>query len=119
MSAFQDMVTADTKSIFLNSEEFATLRTIWYDGEQYENIPVVLTGLKQQDRQQPSSDHASGLYLVTSVLHCALSDLGGRQPEKGCRLRISDEQRGECEFYVAESTCEMEMLRIELEAIDE
>ena len=119
MSAFQDMVTADTKSIFLNSEEFATLRTIWYDGEQYENIPVVLTGLKQQDRQQPSSDHASGLYLVTSVLHCALSDLGGRHPEKGCRLRISDEQRGEREFYVAESTCEMEMLRIELEAIDE
>lgn len=59
---------------------------------------------------------------MSSVLHCALEDLGGNQPEKGLRIRINDEEGGEGffrEFYVASSVCELGMLRVELEAIDE
>ena len=110
MSGFKDMVAADIHNVFLNTDEFAELRTIRYDGEEY------------QDRRQLQSDHVQGLYLVTSVLHCALSDLGGKQPEKGGRIEVNDEEGGGGffrRFYVASSVCEMGMLRVELEAIDE
>ena len=122
MSGFKEMVDADIHNVFLNTSEFAERRTIRYDGDTYEDIPVVLTGLKEQDRRQLQSDHVQGLYLVTSVLHCALSDLGGKQPEKGGRIEVNDEEGGGGffrRFYVASSVCEMGMLRVELEAIDE
>lgn len=91
-------------------------------GRPYEDIPIVLSGLKEKDRRQLMSDHAQGLYIVSSVLHCALSDLGGVQPERGQRIRINDQEGGGGffqEFYVASSVCEMGMLRVELEAVDE
>ncbi len=119
--SFKDMVAADNHGVFLNLEEFGERRTIVYDGETYPDIPVVISGLKEKDRRQLTSDHAQGLYLVHSVLHCARSDLGGHQPEKGTRIKISDREDGGFfrRFYVAMSTCEMGMLRVELEAIDE
>lgn len=122
MSGFKDMVARDNHGVFLNNSEFAEMRTIKYDGATYSNIPIVLSGMKEKDRRQLMSDHAQGLYLVSSVLHCALSDLGGAQPEKGQRIKINDREGGGGffrEFYVASSVCEMGMLRVELEAIDE
>ena len=122
MSGFKDMVAKDVHSVFLNLDEFAEKRTIRYDGEEYQDIPVVLSGRKERERRQLQSDHLQGLYLVSSVLHCALSDLGGNQPEKGQRIKINDQEGGGGffrEFYVASSVCELGMLRVELEAIDE
>lgn len=122
MSGFKDMVAADIHNVFLNLDEFAERRTIRYDGEDYVDIPIVLSGLKEKDRRQLVSDHVQGLYLVSSVLHCAISDLGGKQPEKGTRLSINNREGGGGffrGFYVASSVCEMGMLRVELEAIDE
>ncbi len=118
--SFKDMVAADIRKVFLNTDEFAELRTVRYDGMDYDGpehrgIPIVLTGLKEQDRRQLVTDHAQGLYLVASVLHCALDDLGGKQPEKGQRISINDEEGGGGffrEFYVASSVCEMGMLRV-------
>ena len=122
MSGFKDMVARDNHGVFLYNSEFAEMRTIKYDGATYSDIPIVLSGMKEKDRRQLMSDHAQGLYLVSSVLHCALSDLGGAQPEKGQRIKINDREGGGGffrEFYVASSVCEMGMLRVELEAIDE
>lgn len=122
MSGFKDMVKKDNLNVFLNTDEFAEKRTIIYDGETYEDIPIVLSGLKEQDRSQTVTDHAQGLYLVTSVLHCAISDLGEKQPEQGQRIKINDEEGGGgffSAFYVASSVCELGMLRVELEAINE
>lgn len=119
--SLKDMVAADIRNVFLNLGEFAEKRTVEYDGERYEDIPIVLSGLKEKERRKLMSDHAQGLYLVSSVLHCALSDIGGTQPEKGQRIKINDCEGGRFfrEFYVATSDCELGMLRIELEAIDE
>ena len=122
MSGFKDMVARDNHGVFLNSSEFAEMRTVKYDGATYSDIPIVLSGMKEKDRRQLMSDHVQGLYLVSAVLHCALSDLGGAQPEKGQRIRINDREGGGGffrEFYVASSVCEMGLLRVELEAIDE
>ena len=120
--SFKDMVADDIHNVFLNLEELAEKRTIEYDGERYEDIPIVLKGIKERDRRQLVSDHVQGLFLATTVLHCALDDLGGNQPEKGTLIRINDEEGGGGffhGFYVASSICEMGMLRVELEATDE
>ena len=124
MSGFKDMVAADNRNVFMNSAEFADLRTIIYDGVTYQDIPIVLSGLKEQDRKQliSSSDHAQGLYLVSSVLHCTANDLGGVTPEKGQQIKVNDQEGGGGffrTFYVASSVCDLGMLRVELEAIDE
>lgn len=120
--SFKDMVAADMHNVFLNQDEFAEKRTVRYDGEIYEDIPIVLSGLKERDRRTTVSDHVQGLFLVTAVLHCARSDLGGKQPEKGSKISINDREGGGGffrQFYVASSVTEMGMLRVELEAVDE
>lgn len=119
--SFRDTVASDIRSVFLNTEEFAERRTIRWDGNTYEDVPVVLSGLKEKDRRTLVNDHAQGLYLVHAVLHCDLRDIGGIQPEKGTRLMIADREGGSFfrRFYVASSVVEMGMLRAELEAIDE
>lgn len=123
MSGFKDMVARDNFGVFLNCGEFAEKRTIRYDGVTYQDVPIVLAGLKEKDRRLlVVSDHAQGLFMVSSVLHCALDDLNGNQPEKGQRIKINDREGSGGffrEFYVASSVCEMGMLRVELEAIDE
>lgn len=124
MSGFKDMIESDNKNVFVNADEFAELHTviydgITYDGEMHEGIPIVLSGLKEKDRRQLMSDHVEGLYLVSSVMHCAVSDLGGVVPEKGMRIQISDGPNFYRNFHVASSVCEVGMLHVELEAIDE
>lgn len=122
MSSFKEMVKADNAKVFMNIDEFAEKRTVIYDDVKYTDIPIVLKGLKEEDRVQKVNDHTQGIYLVSSVLHCMISDLGGKQPEKGTRIKINDTEGGGgyfSEFYVASSVCELGMLRVELEAIDE
>lgn len=118
MSGFRDMISVDNKNVFLNNNEFAEPHTVVYDGEIYENIPVVLSGIKEKDRRQLVSDHVQGLYLASTVMHCAAADLDGNVPEKGAKIKISDEDYMR-EFCVASSICEFGMVRAELEAIDE
>jgi len=119
---FKDMVAADNLNVFLNNEEFAANHTIVYDGITYENILVLLTKLKEKDRRQLITDHVQGLYLVSTILHCSLEDIGGILPEKGQRIKINDDENA-CNFFkeyrIASSGCSLGMVRIELEAIDE
>jgi len=119
--SFKDMVDADIKGVFLNLGEFAGKRTVKFDGDTFEDIPIVLSGLKEKDRRQLVADHIQGLYLVSSVLHCAVKDLNGKQPEKGQRIQINDVEGGGFfqEFYVASSVVEMGMLRAELREVNE
>ncbi len=127
--SFKDMVKADNLNVFMNTLEFADYRTIIYDDVTYDGtelyegkgVPIVLTGLKEQDRNTTQADHAQGIYRVNAVLHMRIDDLGGNQPEKGSKIKINDQECGAGffrEFYVAFSDCEMGMLRVELEGID-
>ena len=86
MSAFKDMVARDIHSVFLDTNFFGEKRTVEYDGERYEDIPVVLMEAEEKDRSKLEDDHVQGLYFVSDTLQCALSDLGGKLPEKGQRL---------------------------------
>lgn len=120
MSAFKDMVAADNEAVFLNVDEFAELRTVRYDGEEYVDIPILLTGIKEKDRRQVVSDHAQGLFLASAILHCRKDDLGGHQPKKGIEISINNREGGGGFFRrytVAASSCSGGMLRVELEAV--
>lgn len=120
--SFKDGVFNDVHGVFLNTDEFAEMRSVYYDDELYADIPVVLTGPKETARTQRREDHAEGLYAVRPVMHCALSDMGGRQPEKGARIAINERAGTDGfyrQYYILASDCEMGMLRLELEAIDE
>ncbi len=119
--SFKDAVAADIKNVFLNGMEFGEERTIIYDGQRYEDIMVVISGVKEKDRQPTVQDHAMGLYRVSATLHCSIDDLGGKQPEKGQKIRISTQGNKNFfqTFWVAKSDCELGMLRVELEAIEE
>ena len=119
---FKDMLTSDIHDVFLNLEEFAELRTVRYDGETYQDIPVVLEGPVNEEREQLRDDHIQGLHRVSAVLHSAESDRGGKLPRQGCPLQINNCEGGGGYFrryYVAAAAREMGMLRIELEAIQD
>ena len=117
---FKEMVAADNLRTFLDTETFGELRTVTFDGEEYEEIPVVISQMKEQDRVTVMSDHEHGIYRVTAVFHCKLDDIGGSIPEKGRKFGIYDpDDRFLREYYVGQSSCDMGMVRLELEALDE
>ncbi len=116
--SFKDMVQADNSSVFMNLGEFAETHDIQYDGQLYEDVPCVISQLKEQDRVTKMRDHGEGIYLVTSVFHCPLESLGGNVPEKGTKFGISDDDFMRW-FYVAQAGCDLNMIRLELEAMDE
>ena len=73
MATFKEQMREDI-SLLLNLEEFAELRTVRYDGETYQDIPVVLEGPVNEEREQLRDDHIQGLHRVSAVLHCAERD---------------------------------------------
>ena len=117
--SFKEMVVADNAKTFANTEEFAEPRTIHYDGDVYEDVPVVMTKLKQKDRVIPVKDHAQGIYLVTAIVHFPVEYLEGHVPENRSRISISGDDGFDREYYVAQSGCEGGMVRLELEEYDE
>lgn len=116
--SFKDMVAADNVNVFLDTDFFGETHTIKYDGTTYEDVKCVLTQLKEQDRSTTMRDHAQGIYLVTAILHCNVADLNGTVPEKGGKIFISD-GRFMRQYFVAQSGCDMGMVRLELEGLDE
>lgn len=122
--SFRDLVMRDNKSVFCNPTEFADLLHVAYEGITYagpdgNGIPAVLTNAKDKDRRQLSDDHAEGIYRVNATMHVALSDLNGIQPEKGSKLRISEDGDYYKTYYIVTSACQVGMVILELEALDE
>ena len=54
MSAFKDMVARDIHNVFLDTNFFGEKRTVEYDGERYEDIPVVMMEAEEKDRSVSS-----------------------------------------------------------------
>lgn len=120
---FKTMVEADNLGVFLNDNEFAELHTVKYDGEIYEDIPVLLTKVKELERPALADDHMQGIHLVNAKAHIALSDLNGVQPEQKKIISIDDGIALGKPFFqryrIVTSDCEMGMVALELEAYDE
>lgn len=123
--SFKDQVMRDNKSVFCNPDEFAESLTVVYEGVTYagaedKGIPAVLTRAKEKDRKQlRDDDYAEGIYRVNATMHFALEDLDGIKPEKGSKLRISEDGEYYQTYYIVTSACQMGMVILELEAMDE
>ena len=130
---FKDMVDADIHAVFLNLDEFGERRDIWYDGKVYRDVPVVLHGLKENDRKRLTSgvkeqggrnsiaDSVEGLYNEQRVAHMAVADIGGVLPENGRQIRISVSE-GSSRFRsyrITASVLDMGMCRLELGVLTE
>lgn len=131
--AFKDMVAEDIHGVFLNLDEFAEKRNVWYDGKTYLDVPIVLHGLKENDRKRLTSgvkeqggrnsiaDRVEGLYNEQRVAHLAVSDIGGVLPENGRQIRISVSE-GSARFRsyrITASVLDMGMCRLELGVLTE
>lgn len=120
--SFRDMVANDLHNVFLNPEEFAERRTVRYDGEVYESVPVVISEDRQETRdRRTEDDHAQGLYQKMTRVHIALSDIGGKLPEQGTPVWIGVREGGAFlqKYYVETSKPEMGLAIMELRAVDE
>lgn len=120
---FKEMVEWDNANVFLNTEEFAELHTIKYDGETYERIPVVLTQNTQESRKTLKDDTAYGVYRVTATAYISKNSLGGVIPEKGHEIRIDNQDFPDNPYYtqyrIVTSKCDMGMICLELEDCDD
>jgi len=117
---FRDMVEADNLRTFLDISTFGEIRTVVFDGDEYEGIQCVISQMKEQDRVTVMSDHEHGIYRVSAVFHCVLGDIGGHIPENGRKFGIYDpDDKFLREYYVGQSSCDHGMVRLELEALDE
>ncbi|MBQ7715474.1 MAG: hypothetical protein IJT70_06365 [Clostridia bacterium] len=125
---FKAMVEEDNKNVFLNNEEFAEPHVVKYDGVTYEGegegIPVVLIKVKEMKRPVVvSNDHAEGIHLVSATAYLSQTDLGGIVPEQKRQIEISDGEALGKPFFrrytIKTSDCEMGMITLELEALDE
>jgi len=114
--SFKEAVANDVHGVFLNTEEFAGLHTIKYDGKVYEDIPVSLQDVEQTERQQVKDDHLPGIFRTKATLYCALEDIGGKVPEQGKWLEINNgkNKRFFNRYQVGSSGVEMGVVRIDL-----
>ena len=116
---FKEMVAQDVRKVFLNTDEYAELRTIRYDGEEYPDISISLQDQELERRDRDEGDHMQGLHKASAILFCARDDLGGKLPRPGDQMEISI-RTGE-DFYdryhVAAAADQMGALCIELEAM--
>lgn len=121
--SFKDMVKSDIANVLMNTDEFAENHTVRYDGEVYENIPIVLQKVMQSDRPVVQSDHMEGIFLASAIAYIHEKDLGGIIPEQGQYFEIDDgEALGEPYFRrysVITSKCEMGLITLELRGFDE
>lgn len=112
MKNFKEMLDRDLKTTFYNTEEFAQVKRIKYDGI-VKDIPVIFDSEETKDRNGIGSDHAEGIYGKFVVVRIQLSDLG-KEPRRGARFWIENEL-----YTIANVLDEYNELIIDLERFDE
>lgn len=121
--SFKDIVAKDIKGVFLNTDEFAELHTVRYNGGEYKDIPISIQKNKQSDTTVASSNHSEGFYLVCAKAYFDIKDTDGKLPEQGMIFSIDDGEAAGKPFFVkyriVTSENVMGMACLELEAYDE
>ena len=118
--SFKDMVEQDNRNVFLNTEEFAEHRSVWYDGVIYDDIPVLLTKIREV-QFGVSGNNTEGVHRATEVARFNLKDIDDIVPEQGKEIRISDHIVTSFfqKYKIVTSSVEVGMVVLELEAYTE
>ena len=118
-----ELIAADNDAVFLNCSDFAEARSVRYDGERYDDVPMTLTRRKQHELVQLASEHTEGLHIADAVAHFSIRQVNGVLPKPGRWIEISDGEALGAAFFrqyrILVSDCEMGMVRLELEAVEE
>lgn len=112
MKNFKEMLDKDLERTFYNTNEFAEIRKICYDGVE-KKIPVVFDSDESKERSIIASDHAEGIHTDITVVRIKLEDLR-KEPRQRARFFIDDEL-----YTVLGCRNEYNELIIELERFDE
>lgn len=107
------MLDKDLSSTFYNTNEFAQVKLIKYDGI-VKKIPIIFDLEETKDRQQlASGDHAEGIYKHYIAIRIRLSDIE-KEPRQNARFWIDNDL-----FKIVNVRNEYNELMIELERFDE
>ena len=112
MKNFKEMLDKDLDTTFYNTEEFAQVKRVKYDGI-VKNIPVIFDSEETKERNAAGGDHAEGIYGRYTVIRVRLSDMG-KEPRQGARFYLENDL-----FTVASVLNEYNELIIDLERFDE
>ncbi len=108
---FKDQLEKDL-DVFINSEEFAELKDIYYGGKSY-SVSVIFERDIQKNRKQSTNDHGEGVFLVDSRLHLKVSDFDVK-PRQGRNIEVDDES-----FRIVKVSVELGVIILDLEMFDE
>ena len=109
---FKEALKADLQNTFHNINEFAKKVDVYYDGECFESLPVVITGMSKE-RKKNASDHEMGLFLNEKTAFINSTDMPV-EPRKNHIIEIND-----VEYKIIESKEELGQHVLSLEVIDE
>ena len=111
MMNFKEALQKDL-STFHNVNEFAKHCTVYYDGDTYINIPVVITG-ESKERKTGGTDHETLLFLQERKAFIKAADME-KIPRKNHAIQID-----ETEFDIKEVKEDCGQYVLNLEAVEE
>lgn len=111
-AGFKAQVKRDLAAVFHNQDEHADNLKVEYNGKMC-NIPVVIDYDGARDRQQPSSDHADGIFIADMTVYISLYDLK-IVPRKETKIIIDDTA-----YNIKRVGCDAGEITLDLEMLDE
>ncbi len=111
MSGFKEQVERDIEAVFHNTEEFSDFMEVEYNGEIYEDIPVVIDGEIAKDRTKAAGDNSVGIFAVDITVFISFKDLK-IVPRKETEITIGGVTYNiiRVAFNAGEITLDLEML---------
>ncbi len=108
---FKEQLEKDL-DVFINSEEFAELKEIYYCGKVYALL-VIFERDVDKNRKQSTNDHGEGIFLVDSRIHIKASDFDVK-PRQGSSIEIDGES-----FRIVKVSIELGVVILDLEMFNE
>lgn len=113
MSGFKSQVEGDITRVFHNSEEFADLTEVEYNGKFYNNIPVVIDNDIAAERAKAAGDNSEGIFSVDITVFISFKDLK-IVPRKETEITI-----GGVTYNIVKVAFDMGEITLDLEILDE
>lgn len=111
MSGFKEQVERDIFAVFHNSEEFADLMEVEYNGKIYTDIPVVIDSEIAKERAKAAGDNSVGIFAFDVTVFISFNDLK-IVPRKETKIVIGGVAYNvvKVAFDAGEITLDLEML---------
>lgn len=113
MSGFKSQVERDIAAVFHNSEEFADLMEVEYNGKIYKGIPVVVDSEIAKERTKAQNDNSIGVFAVDLTVFLSFTDLK-IVPRKETQITI-----GGVTYNILQSAFDAGEITLDLEMLDE